>query len=46
MVCNLTFLIFEIKGRIFSQAKNELGMRSFLARNELLNDFPLQFVPS
>jgi hypothetical protein len=33
-------------GRIFSQAGNELGTSSFLARNELLNDFPLQLVPS
>jgi hypothetical protein len=34
------------RGRIFSQAGNELGASSFLAGNEFLNDFPLHIVPS
>jgi hypothetical protein len=36
----------ETRGRIFSQAGNKLGASSFLARNELLNAFPLYLVPS
>ncbi len=41
-----TRLAFDTRGRIFSQTGNELGASSLLTKNEFLNDFLLQFVPS
>jgi hypothetical protein len=51
VTCNLKLqqqesLYSQTWGRIFSQAGNELGVSSFLARNELFNAFPLYLVPS
>jgi hypothetical protein len=36
----------QTRCRVFSQARNEVGVSSFLTRNEILNAFPLHLVNS
>ncbi len=42
----LCYVVIAIWGCIFSQARNELGASSFLARDKFLYDFPLYLMPS
>jgi hypothetical protein len=46
VVRHVHYAIYLLWGRIFSQAGNELGARSFLARNELSMVFPYTSFPA